>query len=93
MEVLENVGIGIVLILILVFGVYFTMIGLIFVFGLPQLYSNLMLRLGRRLERKFPKWANAKGVKTGLLLLLIFSGFAVFVGAITFWVRLIEWLP
>lgn len=85
-------GIGILFILILVFAIYFTMIGMTFMLGLPQVYAHFMLRLGKRLEKSFPKLANTKGVKTGFGLFLIFSGMAVFVGAIVAWFGFTEWL-
>jgi hypothetical protein len=93
MELLENVGIGIALILILIFGFYFLIIGMIFMLGLPQVYAHFMLKLGKRLEKSFPKLANTKGVKTGFGLFLIFSGMAVFVGAMVAWFGFVEWLP
>jgi len=90
---LENVGIGIVLILILIFGFYFVMIGMTFILGLPQVYAHFMVRLGKRLEKSFPKLANKQGVKTGFGLFLILSGMAVFVGAMVAWFGFVEWLP
>lgn len=93
MGVLENVGIGIAFILILVFAVYFAIIGVTFMLGLPQLFVKYGIKLGRILEENFPRFANTKGVKTGFGLVLIFFGMAVFIGAIIIWFRFLEWLP
>ena len=93
MGILENLGLGIVFILILVFAFYFAILGLTFMLGLPQVYVRLMQELGKRLERRFPKLSENKKIREGFGFFLVFSGMAVFVGGIYLFFTFIDWLP
>lgn len=90
---LENLGIGILFILILAFGLFFAMLSVMFIFGLPQLYINFMQKIGRRLERHFPKLSQNKKIRGIFSFFLVFSGMAVFVGGIYLFSAVFEWLP
>lgn len=93
MELLENAGTGVLFIAILVFAVFFGMMTIIFVFGIPKLYVQFLTKIGKKLETKFPRLAENRKVRDFFSVLTVFSSVAVFVGAIILWFEFIDWLP
>lgn len=93
MELLENAGIGVLLIAILIFAVFFGMMTISFVFGLPQLYVQFLTKIGKKLESRFPRLAENKKIRDFISIFMVFSSVAVFVGAINLWFAFFEWLP
>lgn len=93
MEILKDLGLGIVFILILAFAVFFVMLSVMFIIGLPQLYVHFLGKVGKRLEAKFPNFAKNKNVRGLSAIFLVLSACSVLIGAILLWGLIYEWLP
>lgn len=93
MEILQGIGIVLLLILVLVFAVFFTMAFITFVFGLPQIYVKVLDKVGKRLEKRFPKIAKNKNVRGVWILLVGFTATGVLVAAMYFWFAMFDLLP
>jgi len=93
MEILQGIGIVLLLILVLVFAVFFAMAFITFVFGLPQIYVKALDKVGKKLELRFPKIAKNKNVRGVWILLVGFTATGVLVAAIYLWFTIFELLP
>ena len=93
MEILKDIGIGLGFILILAFAVFFAMVSVMFIIGLPQLYVHFLGKVGKRLEARFPKLYKNKNFQGLIVVFLVVSVSLVLVGAILLWGAFFEWLP
>ena len=93
MEILKDIGIGLGFILILAFAVFFAMLSVMFIFGLPSLYFKYLERIGKRIESKFPRLARNKNYQGITIIFAVVSVSLVLVGAIFLWGAFFEWLP
>jgi len=92
-EILENLGIAIGLILILAIGVLFAMLSVMFIFGLPQLYVNFLGKIGKRFEARFPILYKSQHFQGFIVIFLVASVSLILIGAIFLWTLFFEWLP